>query len=97
MRIRRKKHLKERLDKIKDLVIIPPRDIVNVLEAIKDKQYFNYQQMFDNTNPVELEIGCGKGGFIVEKAKKYKDINFIAVEMLDNIIVMAGNLLKSKV
>ena len=92
MRIRRKKHLKERLDKIKDLVIIPPRDIVNVLEAIKDKQYFNYQQMFDNTNPVEMEIGCGKGGFIVEKAKKYKDINFIAVEMLDNIIVMAGEL-----
>jgi len=92
MRIRRKKHLKERIEKVLDYVIVPPRDIVNVLEAIKDKRYFDYQNMFGNNNPVEMEIGCGKGGFVTEMAKLNPNKNFIAVELLDNIIVMAGEL-----
>lgn len=90
MRIRRKKHLKERLKNLKEILIVADRDIVNVNEAIKDKKYLNYSLIFKNENPVELEIGCGKGGFICEKASLCKDKNFIAVEMLDNIIVMAG-------
>ena len=69
MRIRRKKHLKERLDLVKDYLIVPDRDQANVLLAVKDKKYFNYAEIFGNDNPVELEIGCGKGGFIIEKAK----------------------------
>lgn len=96
MRIRRKKHLKERIEKILDYVIVPPRDIVNVLEAIKDKRYFDYQDMFGNDNPVEMEIGCGKGGFVTEMAKLNPNKNFIAVELLDNIIVMAGELAKKQ-
>ena len=76
MRIRRKKHLKERIEKILDYVIVPPRDIVNVLEAIKDKRYFDYQDMFYNENPVEMEIGCGKGGFVTEMAKLYPIFRF---------------------
>lgn len=96
MRIRRKKHLKERIEKVLDYVIVPPRDIVNVLEAIKDKRYFDYQNMFGNDNPVEMEIGCGKGGFVTEMAKLNPNKNFIAVELLDNIIVMAGELAKKQ-
>lgn len=89
MRIRRKKHLKERLQMVGDFLIVPERDIVNVKEAIKDKRFFDYKSLFDNYNPVELEIGCGKGGFIIEKAKTNLLTNFLAVEMLENIIVMA--------
>ncbi len=96
MRIRRKKHLKERLDGIKDLVIVPIQDIKNVKEAIKDKRYFDYREIFGNDNPVEMEVGCGKGGFIIEKAKQNPNVNFIAVELLENIIVMAGENAKSK-
>ena len=88
MRIRRKKHLKERLQSVNNL-IVAERDIVNVKEAIKDKRYLSYEKIFNNDNPVELEIGCGKGGFIIEKAIKNPSINYIAVEMLENIIVMA--------
>ena len=89
MRIRRKKHLKERLDLVKDYLIVPERDQVNVLLAVKDKKYFNYAELFGNNNPVELEIGCGKGGFIIEKAKNNPNVNFLAVELLENIVVMA--------
>ena len=89
MRIRRKKHLKERLDFVKDYLIVPERDHANVLLAEKDKKYFNYIELFGNENPVELEIGCGKGGFIIEKAKNNPNVNFLAVELLENIVVMA--------
>lgn len=90
MRIRRKKHLKERLENVKDYLIVPDRDIVNVLKAIEDKKYFDYSSIFGNNNNVELEIGCGKGGFICQKAILNPNTNFIAVELLENIIVMAS-------
>ena len=96
MRIRRKKHLEERLQGVKDYVIVPDMDIVNVKEAVKNKKYFDYQTLFNNDNPVEMEIGCGKGGFIVEKAIKNPNVNYVAVELLENIIVMAAELAKSK-
>lgn len=89
MRIRRKKHLKERLEKVKDYLIVADRDIVNVKQAIQDKRYFEYIKIFGNENPVELEVGCGKGGFICNKAALNANVNYIAVELLENIVVMA--------
>ncbi len=96
MRIRRKKHLSERLVAVQDYVIVPVQDIKNVTEAVKDKNYFNYREIFGNDNPVEMEIGCGKGGFIIEKARRNPNINFLAVELLENIIVMAGENAKAQ-
>ncbi len=94
MRIRRKKHLEERLKNASDILIVPERDIVNVNIAVQNKKYYDFKQLFGNDNPVELEIGCGKGGFITQKAQKNPNINYIAVEMLENIIVMACELAK---
>lgn len=96
MRIRRKKHLEERLKNVSEYLIVPNMDIPNVKLAIENKKPFNFNQIFNNDNPVELEIGCGKGGFIVEKAQLYPNINFLAVELLENIIVMAAELAKEK-
>ncbi len=96
MRIRRKKHLEERLEQLSDIIIVPDRDIVNVKEAVKDKRYFDFVSLFGNNNPVEMEIGCGKGGFITQKAILNPNVNYIAVELLNNIIVMAGELAKQK-
>ncbi len=90
MRIRRKKHLKERLSLVSDYIIVADRDIANVKEAVKDKRLYDYKEMFGNENPVELEIGCGKGGFVIEKAKRNPNVNYLAVELLENIIVMAA-------
>ncbi len=90
MRIRRKKHLGERLEQVKKVLIVPPRDLVNVKEAVLDKKYFDYNEIFKNDNPVCLEIGCGKGGFICQTALNNPDKNYIAVELLENIIVMAS-------
>ncbi len=42
----------------------------------------------DNTRPVYLEIGCGKGRFAAEVAEK-EDCLFFAIEIMKDIIVMA--------
>ena len=44
---------------------------------------------FSNDNPIHLEIGCGKGNFIVGMAKMYPNVNFIAAEKVRDVIVMA--------
>ena len=96
MRIRRKKHLEERVSQASDVLIVADMDIKNVNIAIENKQYFDYQKLFGNNNPVEMEIGCGKGSFIVQKAKQNPNVNFIAVELLQNIIIMACELTKKE-
>jgi len=39
------------------------------------------EQYFKNTNPIVLELGCGKGEYTVELAKLYPHINFIGVDI----------------
>ncbi|MDC1141930.1 tRNA (guanosine(46)-N7)-methyltransferase TrmB [Planctomycetota bacterium] len=44
-----------------------------------DRQY-NLPEIFGNDNPVELELGIGKGRFLIQQAEARPDINFIGVE-----------------
>ena len=96
MRIRRKKNLEIRIEKVSENLIISDFDIMNVNDAVKDKKFLDYNRLFNNNNKVSLEIGCGKGLFAVEMAKRHPDTNFIAVELLSNIIVMAAELAKKE-
>ena len=48
-----------------------------------------WQELFGNDNPIHLEIGCGKGKFIVENALRHPNINFLAMEKFEKIICMA--------
>jgi tRNA (guanine-N7-)-methyltransferase len=90
MRIRKKKHLAERLEGVKEILLVAKRDIPNVKLANLDKCYIDFNELFSNDNPVNLEIGCGKAGFILECAKKNPNENYLAVELLENIIVMGA-------
>mgnify|MGYP005839768391 CR=1 FL=1 len=40
----------------------------------------DFRVMFGNANPVEIEIGMGKGTFITEQAVARKDTNFLGIE-----------------
>lgn len=53
-------------------------------------------EVFGNTNPIYLEVGAGKGDFIIEMAKKYPEINFIALEMNTNAFVIASRKIKEE-
>ncbi len=39
--------------------------------------------LFDNNNPLSLEIGCGIGDFIVQIAERHPDQNFIAIDIFN--------------
>lgn len=90
MRMRRKKNLYEKLAFYEDKALIVCNvEELNYLEAVKTKEYFKYKEIFKNENPVQLEIGCGKGQFAVEIAKRNPNINFLAVEVNPNVLLMA--------
>lgn len=46
-----------------------------------------WNNVFSNNNPIYIEIGMGKGDFIVENAKNNPDINYIGIEKYDSVIV----------
>ena len=89
MRMRKKKNLEERLKVFDDLLIVPRNDIKDFSRAEEFQDYFDYTELFGNDNPVVLEIGCGKGQFAVEIAKRNPDKNFLAVEKYANVLVSA--------
>nr|MCR5203132.1 hypothetical protein [Lachnospiraceae bacterium] len=45
--------------------------------------------IFKNNNPIHIEIGMGKGQFILEMAKQNPEINFIGIEKFSSVLVRA--------
>ena len=45
------------------------------------------EKTFNNSNPVALEIGCGKGGFVLRLAKENPNVNYLALEKMSNVIL----------
>ena len=48
-----------------------------------------WQTVFAKTQPIHVEIGMGKGGFINEMARRNPDINFIGIELYDSVLLRA--------
>lgn len=48
-----------------------------------------WNQVFQNDHPIQIEIGMGKGQFIMELAKQNPDINFIGVERYSSVLLRA--------
>ncbi len=74
------------------------RNVKNKEEIINNSDTFinnpkdykgKWKEVFNNNNPIYVEIGIGKGKFIVENAKKYRNINFIGIEKFDSILARA--------
>ena len=59
--------------------------IIKDYKSLKGK----YKTIFNNNNPIHIEIGMGKGNFIIGMAKMYPNINFIGIEKYDSVIVRA--------
>ena len=81
------------------------KNVKNAKEKVAKSEYIiekpeeykgNYKKVFKNENDIHLEIGMGKGNFIITMAKKYPDINFIGIEMFDSVIVRAVEKLESE-
>ena len=71
---------------IKDLGLKIEEHSTYMIKEPKDVKG-KWHEVFGNNNPIELEIGSGKGKFITEKAIKNPNINYIAFEGQDNVII----------
>lgn len=96
MRMRKKKHLEERLSGVSDILFISDFEDRNFNTAIKTPEYIDFDAWFGRKAPLILEVGCGKGGFAAEYAQRYPNINFIAVEKDANVIVSACETAKER-
>lgn len=74
------------------------RKVKNAQNIIDESQYIikkpeiykgNYKNVFENDNPIYIEVGMGKGDFIIENALKNSEINFIGIEKFDSVMVRA--------
>lgn len=87
MRMRYKKHLPERLEKVSEIFLA--RESETFYNTPINQRHFvvDVEKVFGNGNPIVLEIGCGKGAFAIKYAKQHPNTNIIAVEKLSNVIV----------
>ena len=74
------------------------RNIPGARETIAESRYTvkNYKEykgkwneLFGNDNEIHIEIGMGKGKFIIDNALKYPHINFIGIEKYSSVLVRA--------
>ncbi|MEC5421884.1 tRNA (guanosine(46)-N7)-methyltransferase TrmB [Virgibacillus sp. C22-A2] len=49
-----------------------------------------WRRLFGNDNPIHIEVGTGKGQFLIGMAGQYPNVNFIGVEFVKSIIVTAA-------
>lgn len=89
MRMRKKRHLDERIAACSDVSLGWLQDYASEQKGINEPEIIDPLKVFGNNNPIHLEIGCGKGQFAEEIAKRNPDINFIAVEQNVNVLVTA--------
>ncbi|HEY5584393.1 MAG TPA: tRNA (guanosine(46)-N7)-methyltransferase TrmB [Ruminiclostridium sp.] len=48
-----------------------------------------WQELFENKNPMHLELGCGKGGFISKVGAANQQINYIVVDLKSEVLAHA--------
>ena len=81
------------------------RNVRNAKEIVNNSDYVvhnpqdwkgKYSELFGNNNPIHLEVGMGKGDFIINMALKYPDINFIGLERYESIVCRAIQKLENK-
>ena len=59
-------------------------------------KYMLSDKAFPKNQPIHLEIGMGKGNFIIDMALKHPDINFIGIERYESVLVRALEKLNDK-
>lgn len=78
MRVRNRKGASELLESHPHYVVLEP-------EAAKGK----WRDLFGNDNPIHIEVGSGKGGFITGMAKAHPDINYIGIDIQKTVLSYA--------
>ncbi|ECH9276470.1 tRNA (guanosine(46)-N7)-methyltransferase TrmB, partial [Salmonella enterica subsp. enterica] len=85
MRLRGRKGIREHLEQQRELVVLNPREYKG-----------RWAEVFGNGRPIHIELGMGKGQFISGMSVKYPDVNFIGMDMYDELIRRASEKVRTK-
>lgn len=80
MRLRGRKGIRESLESQTDLVILNP-------EEYKGK----WADLFGNGKPIHVEFGMGKGQFISQMSYRNHEVNYIGIDMYDELVRRASD------
>lgn len=78
MRQRKAKNMEERMAALKHYRIEEPVEYKG-----------NWRSVFKNDGPIYLELGCGKGQFLINQAQAAPKANFIGIEGQDSVLLRA--------
>ena len=88
-----KKQVKNTLEEFMRL-----RNIPGAKDAIEESVYViqnpvenkgHWDQVFPEVQPIHLEVGMGKGRFLMDLARIHPKINYIGIEMYDSVLLRA--------
>mgnify|MGYP002671788798 CR=1 FL=1 len=96
MRMRHKKNLDTRLEAVSDYLITLRNESLNFNDAQTEEHFLDTEELFGNSNPVYLEVGCGMGTFASTYAEQNPDINMLCVEKVRDVICTACEKAKDK-
>lgn len=74
------------------------RNVPGARETIIENQFSIQQpeqmkgkwaEVFQNDHPIHIEVGMGKGQFIIEMARKNPEVNYIGIEKYSSVLVRA--------
>ena len=68
-----------------DRVIENSEYVINDYTAKKGK----WKEFWKNEQPIHVEIGMGKGKFLMEMARQHPEINYIGVERYSSVLLRA--------
>ena len=53
------------------------------------KQKGQWSHVFENNHPIHIEVGMGKGRFLMDMAKIHPEVNYVGIEMYDSVLLRA--------
>lgn len=66
------------------------KDYKNVSLKIEDEEYIlDFEKLFGRKAPIHIEIGSGKGTFVLSEAKARQDCNFLGIEWANKYYKLA--------
>ena len=68
----------------KDAIIESPF-VIQEPQLLKGK----WENAFEKKQPVHIEVGMGKGRFLMDMARLHPDINYVGIEMYDSVLLRA--------
>ena len=96
MRPRKIRNLTSRRENCSDLRIPYTLESFDFRTDEENEKFFNLQEIFGREAPVVMEIGCGKGQFACEYAKRNPDKNILAIECVPTVLVEACERVKNE-